>query len=219
MKKLSSLMAVAVVLAVATSPALAQRGQRQGFGGGFGASPVMLLGQKSVQDELKLTEEQVKKVTQLAEGQRGGGRGDFANLSREEIQKRMQERAQASQKAINEILKPEQSKRLNQITLQQRGATALSDAQVAEQLKLTAEQKQKVQAIQEDAQTAMRELFQGGGGNREELQKKMQDFRNSNNEKLMKVLTEEQKTKWKEMQGEPFKGQITFGPGRRGGGR
>ncbi len=42
---------------------------------------------------------------------------------------------------------------------------------------------------------------------------KMQDFLKSGNEKLMKLLTKEQKTWWKELIGEPFKGELNSAQG------
>jgi len=41
---------------------------------------------------------------------------------------------------------------------------------------------------------------------------------NAATEKTLGLLTADQKTKWKEMTGEPFKGEIRFGPPGGGGG-
>src|SRR5262249_14155829 len=71
---------------------------------------------------------------------RGGGRG-AQNQSREERQQRQEERAKANEKALAEILKPDQLKRAKQISWQQQGAQAVSVAEVAAALKLTDEQK------------------------------------------------------------------------------
>ncbi len=56
-----------VALAVAAAPALAQEKPRFQFG--FGT--LLLLSNKSVQDELKLTEDQVKRITDLGEKEEG----------------------------------------------------------------------------------------------------------------------------------------------------
>jgi hypothetical protein len=207
------------VLLLAT-PAFAQRGQR-GFGGGFGANPATLLTQESVIKELKLSEDQVTKAREFQKSQAGGFQ-DFANLSQEEIQKRIAERTKAAEKFVADTLKPEQAKRLNEISLQVRGLTqSLGDAKVSEALKLSDEQREKIKAIQADALAAQKELFQGGGGgNFQELQKKLQEFRKSTDSKLLKTLTADQQTKWKELTGAPFDtSTIQFGGrGRRGGG-
>ena len=219
MRKLT-LWTVALTVVVATaSPALAQRGGRGGgFGGGRGGNSLSLLTQKSVQDELKMSEEQIKKATEQADKQREAFAG-LRDLSQEERQAKMQEAAKANQAVLAEILKEDQLKRFKQISLQQRGAQALADPEVAQSLGLSTEQKDRIGAIQEASQGELREIFQAGagGGDRAELQKKAEALRASVNEKAAAVLTPEQQTKWKEMNGAPFKGEIRRQG--RGGGR
>jgi Spy/CpxP family protein refolding chaperone len=67
------------------------------------------------------------------------------------------------------------------------------------------------------AQSELRDLFQAGAGDREEMRKKAEALRAKVNEKATAVLTPEQQTKWKEMTGAPFKGEIHRQ--RRGGGQ
>jgi Spy/CpxP family protein refolding chaperone len=178
---------------------------RQRPGAGMGGGSLFLLTQKSVQDELKLTEEQVKKVAALEEKQRESAKG-FKDLSKEERKTKMEERAKESKKAVDEVLKPEQVKRLKQISLQQSGSRAYADPEVAEALKLTDDQKEKMKTIQEDSRKEMRDLFTGGAN--EEARKKMETLRKAADEKVQGLLTAEQKTKLKELLGEPFKGEI-----------
>lgn len=206
MKRLGQWAMAWAVVAMASAPVWAQQQQRggRGFGGG-GFGTLTLLSQKSVQDELKLSEDQVKKVKELTEKQRESFRG-LRDLSREERQTKMQERAKANEKAVAEILKADQLKRAKQISLQLRGPRAFSDPAVADALKLTDEQKEKVKTIQQEARPARGD--RQGAGNREEARKKAEAARKNANEKLMNVLTTEQKTKWKELTGEPFKGEI-----------
>jgi Spy/CpxP family protein refolding chaperone len=240
MKNVVRLALALAAAALVAAPALAQRpggaqpprGGGMGFGGGDALS---LLSQKSVQEELKLTEDQIKKATETQEKFRqqrgaGGGGGGGGQFNAEEFRKRMEERRQNIEKALGEFLKPEQSKRLNQIALQQTEKTggitaAVRDPKVAEALKLTAEQKELLTAIGEDQRKLMAEFRPGGGGgggaNFEEIQKKMADFRKSSGEKFSKTLTADQKKAWSELVGPEFKGEITRpmrrGPG--GGGR
>jgi Spy/CpxP family protein refolding chaperone len=206
--------ALVLAVAAAATTARAQEQRRGPRGGGFGLDLLGLLSQKSVQEELKLSEDQAKKVTELAEKQRGASRPS-RDASREERQKQREERAKANDKAVAEILKPEQVKRLKQISLQRRGARAFGDAEVADALKLTDEQTDKIKAIQEDVGKELGDLRRGG--DREEARKKAETLRKAAGEKAMNLLTAEQKTKWKELTGEPFKGEIRFpGPGGRG---
>jgi hypothetical protein len=63
----------------------------------------------------------------------------------------------------------------------------------------------------------MREAFQGGGGGGGEAREKLESLRKSSGEKIQALLTPEQQAKWKELVGEPFKGELRpFGGGRRG---
>jgi Spy/CpxP family protein refolding chaperone len=204
MKRFMQITLAAAVVVMAVSPALAQQRGR-GFGG-FGMNTIFLLGQKSVQEELKLNDEQIKKVKELQEKQREVFQ-NFRDLSPEERREKMQEMA----KAVDGVLKPPQLKRVKQIALQQAGARAVNDEEVAKALNVTDEQKEKIREIQRESFEKMREL-----GRDEDAAKKRQELMKETNEKMMAVLTAEQKTKLKELQGEPFKGEIAspFG-GRR----
>jgi Spy/CpxP family protein refolding chaperone len=210
MKRLMQITLAAAVVAVAVSPALAQQRGR-GFGGGL----TFLLSQKSVQEELKLSEEQNKQIKEFADKQREN-RPDFQGLDREEIQKKMAERAKAERDALAKILKPEQLKRARQISLQQQVQRslgfALNNQELAKALKISDEQKDKIQEINRSAFEEMQGL-----GRDEEGAKKRQEIMKATNTKVEGVLTAEQKAKLKEMQGEPFKGEIQrpqFGRGR-----
>jgi hypothetical protein len=139
----------------------------------------------------------------------------------------------AREKAISEVLKPEQLRRLKEISLQLRGGQALSDPEVAEALKLTGEQKEKVKAIHEEAVKSMESMFRPAGnfpganfagGNFQEMQanfaamaKKFEELRKSTDEKLMNLLTDEQRATWKQLTGEPFRMESSAGqPSLRG---
>jgi Spy/CpxP family protein refolding chaperone len=182
----------------------------QGFFGGFRGNPLMLLGQESVQKELKLTDEQKTKADELRQKSREKMQEIFQG-DEGERQKKMQELNEENRKAVAAILNPEQTKRLKEITYQQRGATALADPEVVKALNLTDEQQGKVKTINEETQAAMRELFTPGQAPDEDARNKMNDLRKSSGEKLMALLTPEQKSKWTALQGEPFKGEIRFG--------
>ncbi|MGH7170567.1 MAG: hypothetical protein ACRELG_09850 [Gemmataceae bacterium] len=201
MKKLARITLAAAIVVMAVGPALAQQRQRQPGGrgfGGFGGGTVFLLGQKSVQEELKLSDDQVKQVKELQEKQRGSFQG-LRDLSQEERVKKVREQREATQKAVAGILKPAQLKRVKQISLQQMGAFALSTEEVAKALKITDDQKGKIREIQTKASEERRALGRG-----EESRAKREELRKATNEKVMGVLTAEQKTKLKEQQGKPF---------------
>lgn len=199
MKRLMQVALAAAVVAMAASPALVQAQQRGGRGfGGFGMNTLFLLGQKSVAEELKLSDEQKTKVKELQEKQREVFQ-TLRDLSQEERRAKMQEMA----KAVDQVLKPQQLKRVKQIALQQAGVRAVNDEEVAKALKVTDEQKDKIREIGRESFEKLRDI-----GFDEDKAKEREQLQKETNEKMMAVLTSEQKTKLKEMEGEPFKGKI-----------
>ena len=86
------------------------------------------------------------------------------------------------------------------------GINMLRMPEVQTELKLTADQKTKIQEIVQQANNERRSLFQdgGGGGDREAMRAKMEELQKATDTKLAAVLTDAQKTKWKELVGAPF---------------
>src|SRR5260370_28734343 len=158
MRKLHALILATGVLALLGSLALAQRG-----GGRFrGPSPMMLLGQESVQKELKLTPDQIEK-TKAALDKQGQAFQELQGLQGEERAKKFDEMRKEADKTIAEILKPDQAKRLKQITLQQQGVRgAVANPEIAKELAITEDKKSKIKEIQEETGKQMRRLFQAG---------------------------------------------------------
>jgi Spy/CpxP family protein refolding chaperone len=194
--------ALVLGLALAMTSAVQAQQRGRGFGG-----PGFMLQNESVQKELKLTDEQKTKLREALEKVRDNHRDDLAklrDLSNEERQKLLRTVGEESQKAIAGVLDEKQMKRFKQIGWQANGANALNDPEVQKTLKLSDEQKKKLQEIVADSNRKIREAFQGGAGSRE----KFQEIRKETQEKANGVLTDEQKKSWKEMQGAPFEIQF-----------
>jgi Spy/CpxP family protein refolding chaperone len=179
-------------------------------GGGFMRNPAMLLGQESVRKDLKLSDEQSKKVEEFSAKMREKMQDAFA-LEGDERRTKMQEIMKESEKAVADLLKPDQTKRLKQIGYQLQGSTAFTTDDVVKALSITDDQKKEIQKINQESFAQMRELFQGGTPPDADTMKKVQALRKEATEKATKVLTDEQKKKWKELTGEEFKGEIRFG--------
>lgn len=203
MKRLVLIVIAVAIAALATTQSFAQRGPGGGRGGFGDRSGLFLLGQDSVQSELKLTPDQTAQAKELLEKSRESMRG-LREASPQERRKKFEESASANEAAVKALLKPEQLTRLNQISLQVRGPMAFSDPQVAESLGLTSEQKDKIHGIHEKSREEMRSLGREGG------REKFEELRKSTSEKIQALLTPEQEAKWKALQGEPFKGEIQF---------
>ena len=205
---------VASLIALVSVTTQAQ--QRQGGGPGMmgmGGLP-MLLSNKSVQEELKLDAAQVEKVNKIVTEQREKSRTAMQGLRdlepaqrREKMQGMMTTAQQETIKALREgeVLKPEQFRRLMQINLQVTGPRILTtNARLAERMKVTDEQKKKIEAVLEESMTKTREAMQGAGNDRAAAMEKMQNLRKETNEKALAVLSAEQQENFKKAQGEPF---------------
>ncbi len=148
-----------------------------------------LLTQPAVQQDLKLTDEQIKAIALHAERRR------------EPRAHRPDDDSEARDKACFEVLRPEQTRRLRQIVWQQRGTHTFTDADMADALELTPDERERIRKIEDDWHRA----FWG------HFDKHSDDLWKGVSDRLLGVLTEKQKAKWKEMLGAPFRGQIRIG--------
>src|SRR4051794_567833 len=115
-------------------------------------------------------------------------------------------------KRLAEFLKPEQVKRFDQINVQLNPLHAFLIPRLQDELKLTDDQKSKIPTIQEQGVKAFRAAVQAAIGDQQDYQEAMQkiiaDTNRQRLEKLMALLTDDQKKAWKDMLGEPFKFRV-----------
>jgi hypothetical protein len=171
-----------------------------------------LLGELSVQEELQVTPSQDEKILDLfdrVEEQRRQAFRLSTTLSEEERGEKFKEMAEANEKAVAAILAPAQVTRLKQMALQSRVPQAFSEPELAEALHLTAEQKARIRAVQEEALHALAEAARAGRGPAEADQR-AREVRRSAAEKIVAELTPPQRAAWKELAGEPFRGRLRF---------
>jgi Spy/CpxP family protein refolding chaperone len=212
MRIVCRLVGATAAVALVVGLAVAQRG---GFGGGGGG---FLLANKSVQDELKLSQEQLDKIKEHNEKQMEKFQA-LKELPKEERKEKRQalakEMTAENEKFAKEILKPEQHKRFKQIEYQAAGLRAFEMPDVASALKLTDEQKEDIKKLQEDTDRDIREMLkEGGKENFKENFKKAAGMRKDAMTKAVGLLKPEQKEEWKKLTGEPF--EVRF-EGFRGG--
>lgn len=194
------------LVAILAGPAMAQG--RGGFGGGGVGN---LIGNPGVQKELKLDANQIEKATALAadvreqmtevRSQLEGLQGEEMVTKRSQLSKPITD---AATKKIKAMLKDEQFTRLTQIELQQRGAAALTDPQIAKKLSVTDEQAGKVKTMMADMNAEAREIQQSAGDDRQAAMQKVQALRTETNAKVMALMSDDQHKAWKEMTGEPY---------------
>lgn len=219
--------ATAVAQGQGRQPGRAQNRQpgRGGFGGmmggGGGMAYGMVANNKVLQEELKVTDEQKEKLTEalkpINEKRREMTQGfDFRNASEEERKEMREKQAklgEETKKAVEGVLKPEQFKRLKQISYQMMSVNAFNDKDVQAELKMTDEQKEKVKAVvdeyNKDTGEMRRAAMQAAGGDREEMQKQFAEIQKKTSalakeaqEKIEEKLTDDQKKAWKDLVGE-----------------
>jgi serine/threonine protein kinase len=153
-----------------------------------------LLRLAAVQEDLKLSPEQVRAVLDL-EAKRQKRSRDRPPPAGEAPASREPE--QGGEKDVEKLLNPEQARRLGQLLRQQRGVGAFRDDAVKAALALTPEQRKAVAAIQEEAQAAR---GQPGAAPEHGKQPTL--------DRMLALLTPEQTARWRELVGEPFRGIL-----------
>jgi len=169
--------------------AVVQAQQGRGGMGGFGGGPTTLVTDKAVQEDLKMSDEQVDKVKSWSKefrekaneirkdkgvefgGGGGGGKGKgFTPPTPEMMEKIAAANAEISKvayKELGDVLKKEQVDRLKQIDRQNMGVAAFSDAEVVSALSLTDSQKTSIKSSVTDFDKDRADInkeMRGGGG-------------------------------------------------------
>ncbi len=221
----------AVAVAVLATGVSAQQGKgRGGFGGGGAAGGLTTIAaNEAVQKDLGASADVSAKLVGLRDDYRaavqketqaaGINAQDFQNITPEQRQKMTAISTKLNEEftpKIKEVVSADQFKRLKQIQIQVQGSAALTNADVAAELKLTDDQKKKISDVQAEFATKQRELFTGGGDAQERFGK-MRELNTERDNKAMAVLNAEQKEKLNTLKGSAFDVlQLGFGGGRRG---
>src|SRR5262249_13520760 len=159
---------------------------------------VNLVGQnKQLQDELKLTKDQVEKLNDTLAKVRDDLKDELAKLrdpatSGEDRVAVMKKFTEESDRAAAKVPQPEQVKRLHQIENQQAGVGLFIREDVQKELKLTEDQEKKIREVNENLQKDIRELFAGfrpGARPDPDLPKKLQTAQKDALDNATKVLT------------------------------
>ncbi len=224
MNKLVRLTMVAFLVAGLTGITAVAQQPRQGGGGGFGGGgPTGLIRSKTVKADVKITEEQEKKLTEWAKDYQAKSSetmkakfAEFKDLPMEERTKKFGE-FQAEQtkevyKQIGTVLDAGQVKRLKQIEIQVAGTRAYSMKDVQEALKITDEQKDKLKDVTDSARKEGQELrdeygIKGGGGAKidadkmKEYTKKNEAITAGTSSKIKAMMTDDQKKALAELTG------------------
>ena len=223
-------MLVLVLAGLLVGPALAQQGPRPvpfNFSARHG-----LLQVKSVQEELKLSADQIKRIMEVPQNVKDKHQKELQDLENElvneerrtkflKLHEMRQKIADEAQKGQEDILNSEQKKRFKEIQLQVGGVQAFQHEELQKTLHLTDAQKDEIRTINSDYVEKMREIsrpgVRRGRGQAEENDKNMAALKKESVNKVLATLSDDQKTKYKEMIGAPFEFKLDRAapPGRR----
>jgi len=198
--------------------ALAQQPRPGMFKGGM--TQGMLLNNKVVQEELKLTEDQVAKIGEMQKKQFEAFK-NFKDMSDEERKDTFKKMGEETDKLVKE-LKPEQTARLKQIQLQQSGPSVFANADMAKNVGLTEDEVKKFN-LTDEQKDKFKDLAEARGKDMKDLpkgfdpdtQKKRQALNKEYQEKAVEVLTADQKKVWTEMTGKPIDISSGFNFGKK----
>ncbi len=176
------------------------RGNWMGMGGTMG-----LLNSDQVHDELELMEDQIEELKAIQQTAQQAMRDMFSEMQdipREErrdyfadVRERLQERMKEFETEADQVLLPHQKQRLKQLSYQSLGRRGgaggtLSNKDLQEKLGISEDQARELEEARTKAQ--------------EELRKKYSDLVREAEDDILKVLTSEQRAKYKELVGEAF---------------
>jgi hypothetical protein len=193
-----------------------------------GAGKPLLLANPKVKQEIKLTEEQDNQIRKIVGEVLDKREPEFrrAGLDRDRLIKvgldTIRETRDRINKAVPDILKPDQLKRLDQIQIQSNGIISFKRTDVQNKLKLTFVQKLGILKIGTDLRQQVDELIKDASDaplrRLPAALQKSKELKEAATQKAVDTLTNEQKEIWKEMNGEKFdfRLELPIRPLRRG---
>jgi Spy/CpxP family protein refolding chaperone len=175
-----------------------------------GAMEIMLLRQKSVQEELKLTDVHGKKIHEFASEQFKKAR-EIHKLPEDQQDAKYNDLTKENEKFLSSLLSPDQRSRLDQVAMQVGGLMIAARPDIASALKLTSDQKAKLKELHKEARKEAMAILSDGKdeGTKEAELKKLHE---TNHKRLFSILTPEQQETWKTLAGREFKGEFHFPP-------
>jgi Spy/CpxP family protein refolding chaperone len=169
------------------------------------AGPGGVLFNPDVKKELKLSDEQLSKLKDGLGKVMTKYKAEFEKFQKappspEQAEKTIKAFHDDSWKAIKGVLEAKQATRFQQILWQLGGINAFQDPDLQKELKLTDEQKKKIEDVFKDSGKKWQELENKRENSPEKYQAIMKDAEG----KVNGLLTDEQKKKLKELKGAPF---------------
>ncbi len=171
------------------------------------AIELMLLRQTSVRHELKIDADLGKKIFEFTHKQQQQAM-DVHKLGEAEQGPKWEAMIHENNEFLKKNLTPEQHKlpQTNRHADVRPGLdySALDRARLG----LTEEQMQKAKKAQDEAHEKIAKVIHAASS--EGRNEKLAELRHTSHEEFHKILTEEQRKKWKELAGEPFAGKLLY---------
>jgi hypothetical protein len=228
MRRIHTTIVAVGLLALAASPAFAQRQPGQ-FGNRPPPGVAQLLAMDKVQEELKLSDDEKTAITKITDKYKDDIASARQNMDRDKMADLRKKQNDEVVKAAPDILKADQLKRLNQLKVQAASIQAFTMDDVSSALKLTDDQKKTIKDSSDDLAKDVQDLFQNAQGDRTKMQEAMTKARTMRSDALDKIvngLTDDQKKTWKDITGDKFEfpapqrgnrgNRGNFTPGNRG---
>jgi hypothetical protein len=157
-------------------------------------------------------------ITKLSEEERKQWVAEIGRQAAEQAKKFMED----ERREVRSVLRPEQQKRLHELDLQWRGILALADSRVADEINLSSENRKRIAETVADFEVQRINLIsrasqehKKNGGSQQEF---MNDFDNSKSplyqkrqvllqefeEKVINLLSDAEKERWRTALGKPF---------------
>lgn len=128
-----------------------------------GADPLQLLHVEKVQQELKLTEEQIGKIGEISAKVHAAVAAEFGSpgdKSEAQIREAVEKSVTDARDEVADVLDDGQLDRFKEIVLQVLGWGALADREIAEVLQLSGEQQEKIEKLAHESAEKMRGGFE-----------------------------------------------------------
>lgn len=176
--------------------------------------PPFLVFRDNVQEELKLSDEQKKKLEKRLQHTVQDAMQFFQRLADKAPEEREKELHAYREKAyenltafLQGLLQEEQLKRLRQVMLQRdRLFALLGNPEVAKELEITDQQRQQFVEVAQEFQKKFEPLIKEAqkGGNPQEIGPKIRKIRKEQEDRIEALLSDAQKKRWKELLGNPL---------------
>jgi hypothetical protein len=203
-----------------------------------GANLLFLATDPEVQEDIDISDEQREQLAGLKERSWELYRTQFLekSLTSEARRQKFYELAKAQEAALADILDAQKLQRLRQIELQMQGPRAFHESYLEQELKLTADQKRKIREFRDETMVVVRisppgsgpefvpksppgqvrkPPFEKGGPKGEkgfrgdpERMAQIEKARAVELERILAILTPQQKARWQELIGVPYQGRM-----------